>query len=68
MSMIQCKHFSKKEKFEPPHGNIIYSPMYQLNNWDQKDVESIISIDTCYNQHGEIETIVVYYNTKEMTE
>ena len=63
--MIKCKYFSKKET---PYGALTYSPMYQLNNWDQEDVESIISIDTCANQNGEIETIVVYYNTKETTE
>ena len=42
--------------------------MYNFNDWDQADVESIISIDTCANQNGEIETIVVYYNAKETTE
>jgi hypothetical protein len=42
--------------------------MSEFNKWDQADVESIISIDTCANQHGEVETIVVYYNAKETTE
>ena len=42
--------------------------MYEFNKWNQADVESIISIDTCANEHGEVETIVVYYNTKEPTE
>ena len=39
--------------------------MSEFNKWDQSDVESIISIDTCANEHGEVETIVVYYNAKE---
>ena len=42
--------------------------MYQLNNWDQEDVKSIISINTCANQNGEVETIIVYYNAKEIDE
>jgi hypothetical protein len=44
----------------------VHSAMSEFNKWDQHDVESIISIDTCANQDGEIETIVVYYNEKEI--
>ena len=39
--------------------------MYNFNEQDQSDVESIISID-CANQNGEIETIVVYYDAKDI--
>lgn len=63
--MIKCKYFYKREKFESDR-TVVYTPMYQLNNWDQHDVESIISIDTCANQNGEVETIIVYYNVKEI--
>jgi hypothetical protein len=42
--------------------------MSEFNEWDQHDVESIISIDTCANDQGEVETIVVYYNVKEASD
>ena len=66
--MIKCKYFRKRTDYDYNRGNIVYSAMYEFNKWNQADVESIISIDTCANEHGEVETIVVYYNTKEPTE
>ena len=65
MSMIKCKYFRKVTYYGD---NLIYSAMSEFNKWDQHDVESIISIDTCANKHGEVETIVVYYNAKETVE
>ena len=67
--MIKCKYFRKRIEYDDyGHSKLIYSPMSKFNKWDQADVESIISIDTCANEHGEIETIVVYYSAKETTE
>ena len=67
--MIKCKYFSKRIDYSD-HGcrKLVYSAMSEFNKWDQHDVESIISIDTCSNEHGEVETIVVYYNAKETVE
>lgn len=67
--MIKCKYFRQNIEYdERGFSKLVHSPMSEFNKWDQADVESIISIDTCANQHGEVETIVVYYNTKETTE
>lgn len=66
--MIKCSYFKKTYYHDRVYGRCEHSPMYNFNDWDQADVESIISIDTCANQNGEIETIVVYYNAKETTE
>lgn len=63
--MIKCKYFTKRNDYDYYRGNIVYSAMYEFNRWDQSDVESLISINTCANEHGEVETIVVYYNAKE---
>ena len=68
MSMIKCNYFKKSYYHDRIYGKCEHSPVYNFNEWDQADVESIISIDTCANQNGEIETIVVYYNAKEKTE
>lgn len=67
--MIKCNYFRKRFEYDD-HGcsKLVYSPMSEFNKWNQADVESIISIDTCANEHGEVETIVVYYNVKETTE
>lgn len=67
--MIKCNCFRKNIEYTD-RGNIklVYSAMSEFNKWDQADVESIISIDTCANEQGEVETIVVYYNAKESTE
>ena len=65
--MIKCVYFRKSIDYDDRgHSKLIYSAMSEFNKWDQSDVESIVSIDTCYNEHGEVETIVVYYNVKEM--
>ena len=66
--MIKCNYFKKTYYHDKVYGRCEHSPMYNFNEWDQADVESIISINTCANQNGEIETIVVYYNAKETTE
>ena len=66
MNMIKCEYFRRSERYDSNRGNITCSAMYNFNNWNQADVESIISIDTCSNEHGEVETIVVYYNAKEI--
>ena len=66
--MIKCKYFVYKEEFRPTLGTVSISPMYQFNEWDQKDVQSIVSIDTCCNDHGEVRSIVVYYNVIDKTE
>ena len=67
--MIKCKYFRKHIEYDAGVlSKIIYSPMSEFNKWNQADVESIISIDTCANQNGEVETIVVYYSAKEITE
>ena len=64
--MIKCKYFRTRTEYDKGgFSKLVYSPMSEFNKWDQDDVESIISIDTCTNQHGEVETIVVYYNAKE---
>ena len=68
MSMIKCNYFKKSYYHDKVYGRCEHSPMYNFNDWDQADVESIISIDTCTNQNGEVETIVVYYNAKEIDE
>ena len=67
--MIKCMYFRKSIDYND-HGLIkrVYSAMSEFNKWDQADVESIISIDTCCNQEGKVETIVVYYNAKENEE
>ena len=65
--MIKCNYFRKHIEYdERGFSKLVYSPMSEFNKWDQADVESIISIDTCSNEHGEVETIVVYYNAKEI--
>jgi hypothetical protein len=64
--MIKCNYFRKRTDYDYSRGSIVHSAMSEFNNWNQADVESIISIDTCANQNGEIETIVVYYNAKEI--
>lgn len=67
--MIKCNYFRKSIEYDDKgFSKLVYSAMSEFNRWDQADVESIISIDTCANQNGEIETIVVYYNAKETTE
>lgn len=67
--MIKCKYFRRRTEYDyRAHGTLVYSAMSEFNKWDQADVESIISIDTCANEHGEVETIVVYYNMKETVE
>ena len=63
--MIKCNYFKKSYYHDRIYGECTHSAMYNFNDWDQADVESIISIDTCANEHGEVETIVVYYNAKE---
>lgn len=64
--MIKCNYFRKNIEYDDRgFSKRIYSAMSEFNKWDQHDVESIISIDTCANEHGEVETIVVYYNAKE---
>ena len=67
--MIKCTYFRKRVEYDD-HGRskLVYSAMSEFNKWNQRDVESIISIDTIANQNGEVETIVVYYNAKETTE
>ena len=64
--MIKCNYFKKSYYHDRVYGQCEHSAMYNFNHWNQADVESIISIDTCANQHGEVETIVVYYNAKEI--
>ena len=66
--MIKCEYFRRSERYDSNRGTIICSAMYNFNNRNQADVESIISIDTCANQNGEVETIIVYYNAKEIDE
>lgn len=67
--MIRCNYFRKRIEYDDHgRGKLVYSPMSEFNRWNQHDVESIISIDTCANEHGEVETIVVYYNAKESTD
>ena len=67
--MIKCNYFRKRIEYDDyGRSKLVYSPMSEFNKWNQADVESIISIDTCSNEHGEVETIVVYYNAKETTE
>lgn len=68
MSMIKCNYFKKSYYHDKIYGRCEHSPVYNFNEWDQADVESIISIDTCADQHGEVATIVVYYNAKETAE
>lgn len=64
--MIKCAYFRKRIEYDDRgHSKLIYSAMSEFNKWDQHDVESIISIDTCATDQGEVETIVVYYNVKE---
>ena len=66
--MIKCNYFRKNIQYDDRgHSKLVYSAMSEFNKWDQHDVESIISIDTCSNEHGEVETIVVYYNAKEFS-
>ena len=67
--MIKCKYFRKRIEYgDNGRSKLFYSAMSEFNKWDQNDVASIISIDTCANEHGDVETIVVYYNAKETTE
>lgn len=66
--MIKCSYFRKNIEYDDRgHSKRVYSAMSEFNKWDQSDVESIISIDTCSNEQGEVETIVVYYNAKEIS-
>mgnify|MGYP007037222685 CR=1 FL=1 len=63
--MIKCNYFRKRTEYDDyGRSKLVYSAMSEFNKWDQHDVESIISIDTCSNEHGEVETIVVYYNVR----
>ena len=65
--MIKCNYFRKRIEYDDQgRSKLIYSAMSEFNRWNQADVESIISINTCSNQNGEVETIVVYYNAKEI--
>ena len=65
--MIKCNYFRKNIEYDDRgRSKLVYSAMSEFQKWDQRDVESIISIDTCSNEHGEVETIVVYYNAKEL--
>lgn len=67
--MIKCKYFKRRFGYDNYcRSKLIYSAMSEFNKWDQHDVESIIKIDTCANEHGEVETIVVYYNAKELNQ
>ena len=67
--MIKCNYFRKRIEYDDRgHSSRIYSAMSEFNKWDQNDVESIISIDTCCTYQGEVDTIVVYYNVKETEE
>ena len=67
--MIKCNYFRKRIEYDDyGRSKLVYSAMSEFNKWNQADVESIISIDTCSNEHGEVETIVVYYNAKEIDE
>ena len=63
--MIKCKYFRKTYDYDYNMGKLEYSAMSNFNKWDQSDVQRIISIDTLGNEHGEVETIVVYYEVKE---
>ena len=63
--MIKCKYFRKTYDYDYYRGIVEHSAMSNFNKWDQSDVQRIISIDTCANKHGEVETIVVYYEVKE---
>ena len=63
--MIKCKYFRKTYDYDYHMSKVEYSPMSNFNKWDQLDVQRIISIDTLGNEHGEVETIVVYYEVKE---
>ena len=63
--MIKCNYFSKTVQYEPGTGNVVYSPMYLFNEWDQTDVDSIIHIETIANEKGECVKIIVFYKEKE---
>lgn len=64
--MIKCKYFRKTYEYDYiMMAKVEYSAMLNFNRWDQSDVQRIISIDTLGNEHGEVETIVVYYEVKE---
>ena len=63
--MIKCKYFRKTHDYDYPMGKVEYSAMSNFNKWDQSDVQRIISIDTLGYEHGEVETIIVYYEVKE---
>ena len=58
---MKCMYFDTCYKYDDYHSHVKISPMQQFNNWDQKDVSKIFSIDTVYNTDGEIKHIVVYY-------
>lgn len=63
--MIKCKYFRKTYDYDYNMGKLEYSAMSNFNKWDQSGVQRIISIDTLGNEHGEVETIVVYYEIEE---
>ena len=67
--MIKCKYFySTTEHDSNGFGMRIHSPMFNFNQWDQKDVQRIHSINPTYNTNGECVQILVFYETDEHIE
>ena len=66
--MIKVKTFSRTENYESRYGSqskVVRSPMNFFNEWDQKDVGRIHSINPSYNTNGECVQILVFYDEKE---
>ena len=63
--MIKCRKFTEEQYTDKIYGRCVRSPITVFNNWDQSDVESIVHIDSCSNEHGEVKTIVVFYEEKK---
>ena len=66
--MIKVKYFNRTENYESRYGSqckVIRSPMTIFNEWDQKDVQRIHSINPSYNTNGECVQILVFYDEKE---
>ena len=63
--MIKVKTFYRTENYESRYGSpckVVRSPMTIFNEWDQKDVQRIHSINPSYNTNGECVQILVFYD------
>lgn len=66
--MIKSIVFDYTEKYKPGVGTVCCSPVHEFNEWNQKDVERIISINPFAGENGRCKQIIVFYEQKEKTD